>query len=79
MQLNQQWQNTEIDAWSEIGQISSMGNNEPFWNILLTCQEAKKDCITSCMLDSSVLSIRSLHCHTLRRGNGEDLFLHISQ
>jgi hypothetical protein len=36
MQLNQQWQNTESDAWSGIGHISSIGNNELNWKVLLT-------------------------------------------
>lgn len=40
MQLNQQWQNTENDAWSEIGHLSSIGYNEIFWKVLLT--HAKK-------------------------------------
>jgi hypothetical protein len=35
MQLNQQWKNTESDAWSEIGLISNIGNNELFWKVLL--------------------------------------------
>jgi len=44
MQLNQLWQNTQSDAWSEIGHmsISSIGNNELFWKVLLTCPEGKK-------------------------------------
>ena len=34
-------------------------------------QRRYNDYITSCMLDSSVPSIRSLHCHTLGRCNGK--------